>query len=129
MSNARDDRDWLKNNPNGEKRTPDTVYSPAEEVGDMHFSSENFTTAVEYFHKALESTENSGDNDKFRILLKICDCHRQKGNYDQAQESLDAAAEISEKTAANDDLGKVEYRQAYLLLTRAPLRRRAEDQF
>jgi transcriptional regulator with GAF, ATPase, and Fis domain len=117
MSNARDDRDWLKNNPKGEKRIPDTVYSPAEEVGDMHFSSENFTTAVEYFHKALESAENSADQDKFRILLKICDCHRQKGNYEQAQEALDAAGTLSEKTGANDDLGKVEYRQAYLLLT------------
>ena len=90
MSNARDERDWLQNNPDGENRIPEKVYSPAEEVGDMHFSSENFTPAIEYFHKALESAEISADQDKFRVLLKICDCHRQKGNYDLAQESLDS---------------------------------------
>ena len=118
MSNARDDRDWLKNNPDGEEPAPEVVYSPAEEVGDMHFSSENFTTAIEYLQKALDSTENSADQDKFRILLKICDCHRQKGNYPEAQDALDAVSELSAKFATNDILGKIEYRQAYLLLTR-----------
>lgn len=117
MSNARDERDWLKNNPDGENRTPETVYSPAEEVGDMHFSSENFTPAIEYFHKALESAENSADQDKFRILLKICDCQRQKGNYQEAQESLDAAKGLCGESAPVEILAKVEYRQAHLLLT------------
>jgi transcriptional regulator with GAF, ATPase, and Fis domain len=118
MSNARDERDWPKKNPEGESRAPDAVYSPAEEVGDMHFSSENFTTAIEYFHKALESTENFADQDKFRILLKICDCHRLKGNYDLAEEAVDAAGELAEKSASEAILAKVEYRRAYLLLTR-----------
>jgi len=118
MSNARDERDWLRNNPDGDNRLPETVYLPAEEVGDMHFSSENFTPAIEYFSKALESDEISADQDKFRILLKICDCHRQKGNYDLSQESLDAASELSESFASNEVLSKVEYRRAYLLLTR-----------
>lgn len=118
MSNARDERDWLKNNPDGKDRTPEVVYSPAEEVGDMHFSSENFTTAIEYLQKALDSTEHSADQDRFRILLKICDCHRQKGNYQEAQEALDGAGDLSAKFATNDILGKIEYRQAYLLLTK-----------
>ena len=102
MSNARDDRDWLKKKPDGDNQTPETVYTPAEEVGDMHFASENFTTAIEYFHKAIEAPENSADQNRFRILLKIFDCHRQKGNYDEARESLDAATELSETQSMTD---------------------------
>jgi transcriptional regulator with GAF, ATPase, and Fis domain/Tfp pilus assembly protein PilF len=117
MSNARDDRDWLENNPEREGHTSESVVSPAEEIANMHFSSENFSTALEYFHKALESAEDSADQDKFRILLRICDCHRQKGDYAEARRFLDLAAKLSERFSSKEIDGKIEYRQAFLLLS------------
>lgn len=118
MSNARDDRDWLENNSEREGHTSESVVSPAEEIANMHFSSENFSTALEYFHKALDSAEDSADHDKFRILLKICDCHRQKGDYAEAQRFLDLATKMSERFHSKEIAGKIEYRQAFLLLAR-----------
>ncbi len=118
MSNARDDRDWLKNNSEGDMPARESVYSPSEEIGSMHYSSENFSTALEYFHKALESVEKTADPDRFRLLLRISDCHRQKGNYTESQQFLDLAKEISEKVATREVLGKIEYREAFLQLMR-----------
>lgn len=118
MSNARDDRDWLDHNSKGGEQSPESVFSPAEEIGNMHFSSENFSTALEYFHKALKSVEKTADPDRFRILLRISDCYRHKGNYAEAQQFLEVAKELSEKFATKEVLGKIEYREAFLQLTR-----------
>ena len=118
MSNARDDRDWLEKNSDRDGQTSESVVSPAEEIANMHFSSENFSTALEYFHKALKSADLTTDHDKLRILLKICDCHRQKGDYSEAQRFLDLASKLSERFASKEIAGKIEYRQAFLLLAR-----------
>jgi transcriptional regulator with GAF, ATPase, and Fis domain len=81
----------------------------------MHFSSENYSTALEYFHKALDTFEKPADQDKFRVLLRICDCHRHKGDYADAQHFLDLAAKLSEKFSTKEIEGKIEYRRAFLL--------------
>lgn len=118
MSNARDERDWLENNPTGKGNTSRSVVPPAEEIGNMHFSSENYSTALEYFHKALDSSDISSDSDKFRIILRICDCHRQKGDYAEAQRYLDLARKLSERFPSKEVAGKIEYRQAFFLLSK-----------
>ena len=118
MSNARDDRDWLEKNSEREEHTFESVVSPAEEIGNMHVSSENYSTALEYFHKALESSEESTKQDKFRIYLQISDCHRRKGDYAEAQRYLDSTAKLAEHFPSREIVGKIEYRQAFLLLSK-----------
>jgi transcriptional regulator with GAF, ATPase, and Fis domain len=114
MSNARDDREWLENERSG-KGTPGPVYTTGEEIGEMHYATENFSTALEYFQKALGSPDGSPYPDKFRVLLRISDCHRKRGQYADAQRFLDAARVVVDELS-DEALGRIEYRQGFVLL-------------
>ena len=114
MSDARDDKDGLKHNKRG--KSSESVFSPSEEIGQMHFATENYSTAIEYFTKALESPDLKDFPDRFRIQLRIGDCHRKKGNYREAWKLLGSARSLLADDAPVDALGKVDYREAYILL-------------
>jgi transcriptional regulator with GAF, ATPase, and Fis domain len=114
MSNARDDNDRRKSNPRSGHQ--ESILSPSEEIGQMHYSTENYSTAIEYFGKALESPDLKDFPDRFRILLRISDCHRKKGNAREAWTLLDRARSLLGDNPTEDVLGKVEYREAYILL-------------
>jgi two-component system NtrC family response regulator len=114
MSNARDDREWLENDRSG-KRGPKSVYSPSEEIGEMHYATENFSTALEYFQKALSSPDIAPYPDRFRLLLRISDCHRKRGQYADAQRFLDAANLVVDEQS-DEAMGRIEYRQGFVLL-------------
>jgi len=82
----------------------------------MHYSTENFSTALEYFHKALEASEIADYPDRFRLYLRISDCHRKRGTFAEAQRYLEAARGLLPEGANEECLGKIEYREAYTLL-------------
>ncbi|HEU4930083.1 MAG TPA: sigma 54-interacting transcriptional regulator [Candidatus Krumholzibacteria bacterium] len=113
MSDARDEREWLER----DRREPTrgSVVTPGEEIGEMHFATENFSTALEYFCGALEQP-GLVDSDRFRLLLRVSDCHRRRGDYAAAKEYLDRSRSIP--TLSGEELGRVEYREGYLLLWR-----------
>jgi two-component system response regulator AtoC len=81
----------------------------------MHYSTENFTTALEYYSKALSSDQISTYPDKFRILLRMSDCHRKKGDCSEARKFLDKARAVLDDKQTIHDTGKIEYREAYIL--------------
>ncbi|MCH7550015.1 MAG: tetratricopeptide repeat protein, partial [Candidatus Krumholzibacteriota bacterium] len=110
MSNARDEREWLGDNRGSTSNEP--ASSPAEEIGEMHFTTENFSTALEYFHDALQAPGVSAYPQKFRILLRISDCYRMKGSYNEAQQFLEAARAAHEGPLDEESAGPVDYRQA-----------------
>jgi transcriptional regulator with GAF, ATPase, and Fis domain len=115
MSDAREDKDWQGRNQdrdNGKK----SVSSPDEEIGLMHYSTENYTTALEYLARALESPEISNYPDRFRILLRISDCYRKKGQCSKAKEFLEKARIILDVDTNPEVYGKIELREAYVLL-------------
>ncbi len=114
MSNARDDKDGLKHNPRG--KHPESIFSPNEEIGQMHYSTENYSTAIEYFNKALTSPDLKDFPDRFRIFLRVGDCHRKKGNYKEARTLLERARALLGDDAPVEALGKIDYREAYILL-------------
>jgi transcriptional regulator with GAF, ATPase, and Fis domain/tetratricopeptide (TPR) repeat protein len=114
MSNARDDKDGLQHNKR--RKQPESVFSPNEEIGQMHFSTENYSTAIEYFSKALESQDIKDFPDRFRIYLRIGDCFRKKGNYKEAWTLLEQARDLLGDDGPLESLGKVDYREAYILL-------------
>ncbi|MBP2681333.1 MAG: hypothetical protein H6Q78_1196 [Candidatus Krumholzibacteriota bacterium] len=114
MSDARDDKDGVKHNQRG--KYSESVFSPNEEIAQMHFSTENYSTAIEYFTKALETPDLKDFPDRFRIYLRIGDCHRRKGNYREAWKLLDKARSVLAEDAPVESLGKVDYREAYVLL-------------
>src|SRR6187549_2556586 len=113
MSDARDEREWLER----DRREPTrgSVVSPGEEIGEMHFATENFSTALEYFCGALEQS-GLVDSDRFRLLLRVSDCHRRRGDYAAAKEYLDRSRSLP--SLSGEDLGRIEYREGYLLLWR-----------
>ena len=113
MSNARDDNDGLKRDQQG--RHPGSILAPSEEIGQMHYSTENYSTAIEYFTKALESPDLKDFPDRFRIYLRIADCHRKKGKTKEAWKLLDQARALIGDHPAEEVLGKIEYREAYVL--------------
>jgi transcriptional regulator with GAF, ATPase, and Fis domain/tetratricopeptide (TPR) repeat protein len=114
MSDARDDKDGLKHNQRG--KFSESVFSSNEEIAQMHFSTENYSTAIEYFTKALETPDLKDFPDRFRIYLRIGDCHRRKGNYREAWKLLETARSLLADDAPVEALGKVDYREAYILL-------------
>jgi len=81
----------------------------------MHYATENFSTALEYFQKALGSPDGSPYPDKFRLLLRISDCHRKRGQYADAQRFLDAARVVVDELS-DEAMGRIEYRQGFVLL-------------
>jgi transcriptional regulator with GAF, ATPase, and Fis domain/tetratricopeptide (TPR) repeat protein len=87
----------------------------------MHFGAENFSTALEYFHTALNGPGISAFPDKFRLLVRISDCHRKKGKYSDAARYLSAARELLDDPAPAIELGRVEFREGYLMLARGEI--------
>jgi transcriptional regulator with GAF, ATPase, and Fis domain len=113
MSDARDEREWL-----GKERREsghESVYSPGEEIGEMHFATENFTTAMEYFSGALEQSGIPDYPDRFRLLLRVSDCHRKRGDFAAAKSFLDRARSLP-APLSDEAVGRIEYREGYLLL-------------
>ncbi len=113
MSDARDEREWLKKERREQTREP--VTSPGEEIGEMHFATENFSTALEYFQSALEQPDLVAFPDRFRLLLRVSDCHRKRGDYAASRDCLDRARSLT-RDLPEDALGRIEYREGYLLL-------------
>ena len=74
MSNARDDKNWFDDKNSRKKHHSKSVFSPSEEIGQMHFATENYSTAIEYFAKALHSHDLKDYPDRFRLYLRIGDC-------------------------------------------------------
>jgi transcriptional regulator with GAF, ATPase, and Fis domain/tetratricopeptide (TPR) repeat protein len=114
MSNARDDKDRLQQNK--KKEFSKSVIAPGEEIGEMHFSTENYSTAIEYFQRALDSPDLRDYPDRYRLLLRLSDCHRHKGRHREAQEWLDRARELLDDPASQIALGEIERREAFSLL-------------
>jgi transcriptional regulator with GAF, ATPase, and Fis domain len=111
MSNARDDKDRLQHN--GKNDFSKSIYAPSEEIGEMHFSTENYSTAIEYFQEALKTPDLKDFPDRYRLLLRVSDCHRQKGRHRESQTWLDRARELLTEDAPQTALGKIERREAY----------------
>ena len=121
MSNARDDRDRLNRDRSEQSPKPEFLLTPAEEIAEMHFGAENFSTALEYFHTALNEPGISAYPDKFRLLVRISDCHRKKGKFSDAARYLKAARELLDDPAPAVELGRIEFREAYLMLGRGEI--------
>lgn len=76
-----------------------------EELGDMHYSTENYTVALEYYDKALQRIQTrSGDPAELvRIYRKISDSYRKKGLLREAMSFLESA---SSNCAEDDEIGR-----------------------
>src|SRR5690349_4416937 len=114
MSDARDEREWLKKERRDEAQH-ESVFSPHEEIGEMHFNAENFTTALEYFTKALDRPDLPAYPERFRLLLRLSDCHRKRGDFAAATQYINEARSVGD-ILPGEALGRIEYREGYLLL-------------
>ena len=112
MSDARDEREWLEKE---RREARDSVFTTAEEIGEMHFATENFSTALEYFEGALEQSDLPAYPDRFRLLLRVSDCHRKRGDFAVSRRFLDLSRATSD-SLPDDAVGRIEYRNGYLLL-------------
>jgi len=71
-----------------------------EELGDMHYSTENYSVALEYYEKALQKVHlTPHPPDLFRLYRKISDCYGKKGLLREAMTFLQSA----ESNCAEDD--------------------------
>ena len=75
-----------KNSENDFKST-----GSAEELGDMHLSTENYSVALEYYTQALQENIKRDPADNVRIYRKISDCYRKKGMLSEALAFLEDA--------------------------------------
>jgi DNA-binding NtrC family response regulator/tetratricopeptide (TPR) repeat protein len=80
------------------------IICPDEELGDMHFSTENYSVALEYYEKALQKVHLAPHPpDLLRIYRKISDCYVQKGLFREAKAFLESAESQCEE---NDSFGR-----------------------
>jgi DNA-binding NtrC family response regulator/tetratricopeptide (TPR) repeat protein len=90
-----------------EKRKSQPKYKTVgseEELGDMHFSTENYSVALEYYEKALQKIHLSPQPaELLRIYRKISDCYLQKGLFREAATFLRSAESHCDE---NDSFGK-----------------------
>ena len=113
MSDARDEREWLKKDRRDDAR--ESIFSPGEEIGEMHYNAENFTTALEYFTHELGRTDLAPYPERFRLLLRVSDCHRKRGDFVTAEQFL-KDARASKADLPDEAVGRIEYREGFLLL-------------
>ena len=58
-----------------------------EAMGDFHFSSENYTLALEYFEQAYQRAQNEGSTaDLWRLAFKLGECYHRKGLDNESRE-------------------------------------------
>src|SRR5262245_10003980 len=87
---SRDRHDPLE--PKG--RPPVTPFETLEEVGDFHYGSDGFSTALEYYENALHELGVEQEFDPTiaaRLNRKISDCYRAKGMVEEALSYLERA--------------------------------------
>ncbi|HEX6790206.1 MAG TPA: sigma 54-interacting transcriptional regulator [Candidatus Krumholzibacteria bacterium] len=113
MSDARDEREWLKKERRDDAH--ESIFSPAEEIGEMHYNAENFATALEYFNRELERADLTPYPERFRLLLRVSDCHRKRGDFAAAEQYL-KDARATQAVLPEDALGRLEYREGFVLL-------------
>jgi len=83
----------------------------------MHFATGNYSTALEYFTTALDAPDLRSA-DRLRLLLRISDCHRERGQYDEAERFLHAARTLFSEDD-DCDAGRLGYREAAMSFRRA----------
>jgi tetratricopeptide (TPR) repeat protein len=99
--------------------------SRQEEFGDLSQAADNFAQALEYYRAALDELESGDAEDKVRLLYKMSECARRRGDLDTALFHLRAAHEASRPL--NDPLwtGRLAGRYAAALTDRGSYRRAA----
>jgi DNA-binding NtrC family response regulator/tetratricopeptide (TPR) repeat protein len=100
-------------------RPPSSKYkylTSEEELGDMHFSTENYSVALEYYEKALQKSHAATiPTDLVRVYRKISDCYYKKGLLREAMTFLQSAkSHCREK----DDIARasIACRRGFILL-------------
>jgi DNA-binding NtrC family response regulator/tetratricopeptide (TPR) repeat protein len=102
-----------------EKRPPSSKYkslTSEEELGDMHFATENYSVALEYYEKALQKSQvTTVTTNLIRVYRKISDCYYKKGLLREAMTFLQSAeSHCSEK----DEMARasIACRRGFILL-------------
>jgi len=92
--------------------------SESERIGDVHFSADNFASALEYYARGRRLCERAGADNlaAARLDLKIADCHRHRGHYRASLQQLELAKETFRPLGPSPELGKVYARQGYCVV-------------
>ncbi len=102
-----------------DKRPPKHKYKPLtseEELGDMHFSTENYSVALEYYERGLQKSHTTATpSDLVRVYRKISDCYYKKGLLREAMAFLQSAE--SHCDPGNDiERASIACRRGFILL-------------
>ena len=92
--------------PKGSGRAVDPAeWSRLEQVGDLHFHSSAFSSALDYYRQLLDDTSlNAVSREQaFGVLRKAIDAHLRLGQLDQAEILLDRAADLISRTTGLAD--------------------------
>jgi len=101
-----------------------------EEVGDFHFASDSFGTAMEYYERALARSEELEGLDALmcaRLHRKVADCYRSKGFLEKASVHLDLAFESLTGFESDVEFGVTLTRRADVRILRGQPDRALKD--
>ena len=94
--------------PEPQGQPPSVSLESLEEVGDFHFSSDGFGTALEYYEAALLRLQSYDARDTIttaRLHRKVADCYRSRGFLQKSAAHLDLAFENLEGHESEVEFG------------------------
>jgi Nif-specific regulatory protein len=81
-----------------------------EALGDLHVAADNFASAVEEFAAALRAVGPSAPYDELRLLCKLADAHRLRGEFELALRYLRQAREAARRLGDPIERARVAWR-------------------
>jgi transcriptional regulator with GAF, ATPase, and Fis domain/Tfp pilus assembly protein PilF len=83
-----------------------------ETIGDLHFAADNFSSAIEEYASSLRGLPGASAPDQVRLLCKLADAHRQRGEFDLAVRHLNEAREAARRAGDALERARVAWRLA-----------------
>ena len=102
--NYKDERRYTDQSASGQGLDP-AAWSRLEQVGDLHYHSSSFSSALDYYQQLLdESSLNAVSREMaLSVLRKAVDSHLRLGHLDRAEALLDRAASLISRTSGLSD--------------------------
>ncbi len=103
--NYKDERGYRTDHSASGQGLDPEAWSRLEQVGDLHYHSSSFTSALDYYQQLLdEASLNAVSRETaLGLLRKVVDSHLRLGHLDRAEEHLDQAATLINRTSSLSD--------------------------
>ena len=94
-----------------------------EAIGDLHLAADNFSGAIEEYAAALNEVGADAPAERARLLMRLADAHKARGDFDAALDALSEARETSRLLQDSRTNARIAARCAHALVQQGQYRR------